>query len=77
MPLDPQLLELCSPSVALRTVLLSCWFYAGNPTDVAASVPGFMRAKLVHELLVNEGGTLRKGWSFLESSATLTQLGEG
>ncbi len=54
VPLDPKLLELCPPSIALLTVLVSSWIDAGHPSDAAAFVRGFMRTKLMHEV---NGGT--------------------
>ncbi|EFJ42590.1 hypothetical protein VOLCADRAFT_107224 [Volvox carteri f. nagariensis] len=48
--LDPRLLELCPPSIALLTVLVGDWINAGCP-EVAAFVPTFMRTKLIDESL--------------------------
>ncbi|EFJ43186.1 hypothetical protein VOLCADRAFT_96646 [Volvox carteri f. nagariensis] len=49
--LDPKLLELCPPSIALLTVLVEDWIDALPPLglDVAAFVHGFMRMKLIDE----------------------------
>ncbi|GLC34845.1 hypothetical protein PLESTM_000246200 [Pleodorina starrii] len=51
VPLDPKLLELCPPSIALLTVLVEDWMDAGCPGDVAAFVHEFMRTKLIDESL--------------------------
>ncbi|KAG2487551.1 hypothetical protein HYH03_013830 [Edaphochlamys debaryana] len=47
--LDPRLLQLCPPSVALLTLLVAGWLDAGRPGDVAAFVRGFARTKLMDE----------------------------
>ncbi|KAG2487593.1 hypothetical protein HYH03_013872 [Edaphochlamys debaryana] len=48
--LDPRLMQLCPPSVALLTLLVAGWLDAGRPGDVAAFVRGFMRTKLMEEV---------------------------
>ncbi|GIL83075.1 hypothetical protein Vretifemale_11887, partial [Volvox reticuliferus] len=49
--LDPKLLELCPPSIALLTILVDDWIGRAYPKDVAAFVRGFMRTKLIDESL--------------------------
>ncbi|GIL77449.1 hypothetical protein Vretimale_2913 [Volvox reticuliferus] len=49
--LDPKLLELCPPSIALLTFLVDDWIDEAYPRDVAAFVHGFMRTKLIDESL--------------------------
>ncbi|GIL92372.1 hypothetical protein Vretimale_19853 [Volvox reticuliferus] len=49
--LDPKLLELCPPSIALLTILVDDWIFEACPEDVAAFVREFMRTKLIDESL--------------------------
>lgn len=53
VPSDPKLLQLCPPSVALLTALVTSWINAGHPEDAVAFVDESVRAKLVGE--VNRG----------------------
>ncbi|KXZ47512.1 hypothetical protein GPECTOR_35g950 [Gonium pectorale] len=47
--LDPLLLELCPPSVALLTVLVNEWVRAGAQQDVKGFVRNFLTTKLMEE----------------------------
>ncbi|KXZ41141.1 hypothetical protein GPECTOR_730g889 [Gonium pectorale] len=46
---DPLLLELCPPSVALLTVLVNEWLDKGSPKDVQSFVRNFLTTKLMEE----------------------------
>ncbi|EFJ43184.1 hypothetical protein VOLCADRAFT_96643 [Volvox carteri f. nagariensis] len=67
--LDPKLLELCPPSIALLTVLVEDWIDALPPLglDVTAFIRGFMRMKLIDES--------RKEWKLgLEGMSLLQRI---
>ncbi|KXZ53051.1 hypothetical protein GPECTOR_8g46 [Gonium pectorale] len=53
--LDPLLLQLCPPSVALLTVMVEEWVVSGQPADVRAFTSTFIRTKVLAEGVLHDG----------------------